>query len=378
MLPADQVEAFQGLVDEVEHVAAIGVDPLGPGHEQQLGQHRRRGTTGDRGEQGALRGVAMAHARPAPQPALQDRRVGGAGERGAVAAWCLAGAVASDAPRAVEQGEAGLLLRQLRQQVAESGEDRQADAPAVPILRAEQRDLAQHRRRWLALCRQASHRLGDDQIQIVGHAVREPAAPVTHRVGMVEHGLYPDVFPADLDRTGRHVVRPQVERAAAGQIEPGVMPMTGQDAVLDRPAIEREAHVRAAIVESADATLLADHEHRPVASPQHHAALGLQLGKRADANELVPCFDHGGPPLTGSASIAPESATSEGALGLEAIAVLAALLVRHPWDLGADRVADERWPCSARVMSGTSEPCLRARTSAAVLWILALRQRGEW
>ena len=199
----------------------------------------------------------------------------------------------------MEQGEAGLLLRQLRQQVAQRGEDRQADTPAAPILRAEQRDLAQHRRCWLAFCRQASHRLGDDQIQIVGHAIREPAAPVTHRVGMVEHGLYPDVFPADLDRTGRDVVRPQVERAAAGQIEPGVMPMAGQDAVFDRPTVEREAHMRAAVVERAETPLLADHEHRPVASPQHHPALGLQLGKRANANELVPCLDHGGPPVDG-------------------------------------------------------------------------------
>ena len=85
VLPADQVEAFQGLVDEVQHVAAVGVDPLGAGHEQQLGQSRRRGTTGDRGEQGALGTVAMANGRPAPQPALQGRRVDGALERGPIA-----------------------------------------------------------------------------------------------------------------------------------------------------------------------------------------------------------------------------------------------------------------------------------------------------
>ena len=135
VLPPDQIEAFEGLVDEVQHVAAVGVDPLGAGHEQQLGQHRRRGTTGDRGEQRALGTVAMAHGRPAPQPALQGRRVGGAGERGAVAAWCLAGAVASDAPRAVEQGEAGRLLRQLGHQISQSREDGQADTPPVAILR---------------------------------------------------------------------------------------------------------------------------------------------------------------------------------------------------------------------------------------------------
>ena len=46
-----------------------------------------------------------------------------------------------------------------------------------------------------------------------------------------------------------HVVCEGVQRAARGQIEPGVMPVTGQQTVLDRASMEREPHVRAAVVD---------------------------------------------------------------------------------------------------------------------------------
>ena len=210
----------------------------------------------------------MAHGRPAQQPAPQGRRVDGALERGTITPRCLARAVGGNPPRAVEQGEAGLLLRQPGHQIAQSREDGQADTPPVAILRAEQRNLAQHRRGRLARGEEATHRLGDDQIQLVGQALRQPPAPVAHRVGTVEYRSDPGLVIAQLDETGWHVVGPQVERAAAGQIEPGVMPMAGQDAVLDRAAVEREAHMRAAVVEGADPPLVADHEDRPMACPR--------------------------------------------------------------------------------------------------------------
>src|SRR4029077_14287078 len=91
-------------------------------------------------------------------------------------------------------------------------------------------------------------------------------------------------------------------------IEPGVMPMASQDAILDRPAIKRETHMRAAVVEGADPALVADHEHWPMAvAPQHHAALGLQFRKRAHAKELAGILTHSCPipwPISPSAAAA--------------------------------------------------------------------------
>jgi hypothetical protein len=92
------------------------------------------------------------------------------------------------------------------------------------------------------------HGLGDDEAKVVCEAVSKPLTAVRGGIGMTERGLHPDVAIAHLHRADRHVVRPQIESAAAFEIETGVMPMTGQDAVLDTAALEREAHVRAAIV----------------------------------------------------------------------------------------------------------------------------------
>src|SRR5262245_866346 len=96
------------------------------------------------------------------------------------------------------------------------------------------------------------HGLGDDEAEVMGEAVREPLTPVRGGIRMTERGLYPDVAIAHLDRADRYVVRPQIECAAAFEIEAGMVPMTGQDSVLEAAALEREAHVRAAIVETKD------------------------------------------------------------------------------------------------------------------------------
>ena len=108
-------------------------------------------------------------------------------------------------------------------------------------------------------------------------AVRKPLAPVRGGIGMTERGLHPDVAVAHLDRADRHVVRPQVEGAAAFEIEAGVVPMTGQDAVLDAAALEREAHVRATIVEGEDAPAVVDDEDRTMATVHDEPPLRLQL-----------------------------------------------------------------------------------------------------
>ena len=91
---------------------------------------------------------------------------------------------------------------------------------------------------------------------------------------------------AQLDRTGGNVVRPQIERAAAGEVEAGVMPMTGQDAVLDAATVERKAHMRAAVVEGEDVPAIVDDQDRRVAAVHHEPPLGLQLGKATCAHKV--------------------------------------------------------------------------------------------
>jgi hypothetical protein len=101
-LPADQVEALERLVDEVERVPGIGEHALGLSREQSIGQHGRRDTGCDGREQGALDRLAMAHMRPTPQPTLERGRVRSASQRRTLAPRSLAVAVRRHAARAVE------------------------------------------------------------------------------------------------------------------------------------------------------------------------------------------------------------------------------------------------------------------------------------
>jgi len=81
VLPADQVEALECLVDEVERVPGVGERPLGLGRKQGIGQHSRRGTGRNRREQSALGRLAMAHVCPSPQPAPERGRIRPASKR---------------------------------------------------------------------------------------------------------------------------------------------------------------------------------------------------------------------------------------------------------------------------------------------------------
>ena len=195
-------------------------------------------------------------------------------------------AVRRHAARAVEQGEIGFLLRQHGQEIAERREDRETHAPAVAVLRTEQRHLPHDVGRRYVGRELTMHGLGDDEAEIVREAVRKPLMPVRGGIGMTERGLHPDLAIAHLDRTDRDVVRPQIEGAAACEIEAGVMPVAGQDAVLDAAALERKAHVRATVVEGEDAPAVVDDEDRTMATVHNEPPLRLQLLKAPRKREF--------------------------------------------------------------------------------------------
>jgi hypothetical protein len=106
------------------------------------------------------------------------------------------------------------------------------------------------------------HGLGDDKAEVVGETVGKPLTPMPGKIGMTERGLHPDFAVTQFDREDRYVVCPKIKGAAAFQIEAGVVPMTGQDAVLDAAPLQREAHMRATIVEGEDAAAVLDDKDR--------------------------------------------------------------------------------------------------------------------
>src|SRR5271165_4085675 len=275
--PADNVQALERLVDEVERVSAVGEGPLGHGGEQGVGERSARKTGGDPGEQGALGRLAVANLCPTPEPAFERGLFRPAFEGRALPPRWLPVAVRRHTARPVEQGEIGFVLGQSGQQIGECGEDRETDAPAVPVLGPEQRRLPYDVGFRCAGREPALHRLGDDEADVVLEAVIKPLAPVRSGVGMTEGCLDPDLLVAHLDRESRGVIRPQIEGAAAFEVETGVVPMAREDAVLDAAPVEREAHVRAPIVERKDPPAIIDDEDRTMGAMHDEPALRLQL-----------------------------------------------------------------------------------------------------
>jgi hypothetical protein len=96
-----------------------------------------------------------------------------------------------------------------------------------------------------------------------------------------------DVVAAELDRETAQVIRPLVERAAGAEIEAGVVPVTREDAVGDRSAVEREAHVRTTVVDRVDSVAVREEADRVALDVDDEPAGGAQVGERRRAHERV-------------------------------------------------------------------------------------------
>jgi hypothetical protein len=78
---------------------------------------------------------------------------------------------------------------------------------------------------------------------------------------------------------GRCVVGPKVERGPGRQVEPSVMPVTGQQAVIHGAAVQREPHVGAAVLDRPGTPAVPeDHDWRLTDLPDE-AADPTQLGR---------------------------------------------------------------------------------------------------
>ena len=151
----------------------------------------------------------------------------------------------------------------------------------------------------------------------MGEPVFEPLPPMSNRVGVAKHRLHPDLAArADLDGASRHVVCPKVKGAATRQIKPRMMPMAGQDTVLDAATLQREPHMRTAVVECEDVLILVHEQDRAVAAVHNKPALGFQLLKTARMHEIRGRGIHGRLIREVSASLTACSVSSRSASSL--------------------------------------------------------------
>jgi hypothetical protein len=111
--------------------------------------------------------------------------------------------------------------------------------------------------------------------------------PVLVAVGVSGARADPYHAVTDFDRRGRHVVGPWIERAAGSEIEARMVPMAGEDSVLDRAAMQRKAQVRATVIQREHAALVVHDDEWPVRPCCDGHLLSAQFFERTNADEFT-------------------------------------------------------------------------------------------
>jgi hypothetical protein len=172
----------------------------------------------------------------------------------------------------MEQREEAVVLVEYRQQVGNGHKRGKPHAPAVAMGGTVEQGVARKLGGRYASSGRAKHRFGDYEADIVGKAIMQALPPMHRLVARCGRGRHPNLAIDDVDRACRHVVCPEIKGRTAAQIETGMMPVAGEDTVLDAAAMKRKAHVRAPVVEGDHIVAIGHDEHGAAGRADHHAA----------------------------------------------------------------------------------------------------------
>ena len=131
-----------------------------------------------------------------------------------------------------------------------------------------------------AVIDEAEHRLADDERQVPVEAVAQALLQVRDGVVLRTRGDE-DVVQRDAHVEAPRVVGPEVERAPGLEVELRVVPVTREQSRLDRALVEREPHVRAAVLDRPRAVVVPEHDHGDRADLGEELALTPEVEQRA-------------------------------------------------------------------------------------------------
>ena len=242
MLPADVIEQLESLVAEVEDVACVQIDPVRRRGEHHVGYLAGGNAEVDGSAETALGALVVTDLDEASEPSLEDLGAGlSRGQRIDEEAGRTSGALGGHLSDALVEGERAVFGVQMREDVGRAGHHRQGLSPAAIRVGGPEHGADGQRRPVVGGRRvESEDGLGDHQPDVVLHPVFEAARPPLNRVGLRRAGIDPHASVGHGDREGPHVVGERVERAAAGEVEPGVMPVAGEDSFADGAPVERE------------------------------------------------------------------------------------------------------------------------------------------
>ena len=279
-------DGFERLVGEVEGVAAIEVDVVRCRREHELLDLADVALPDGRDQRplGAVRAPRLDE--PPIPPGQSFGRLPGRTEGRLREPRGMTADIVGEEAQRVDHRQRSVLDGQMRQQVGHAREDGHPAAPALgPVPVTELVGDAQDPIVAVGQFEQRLDRLRQHEREIVLEPVAEsPFPPLGDRPWRTR--LHEHVVTDDRHVERSAVVSPRVEGAAAGEIEAGVVPMTGHHAGLERALVEREAEVRAAVLDGVGFVVEPHRHDRQGADLADQLTLLAQLRRRSDPRAL--------------------------------------------------------------------------------------------
>ena len=126
--------------------------------------------------------------------------------------------------------------------------------------------LGQEVCRCTAAVEEANDSFGLHQTDILLHPLAQAMLPTLLAVFSLGLNDNPDPTCIDFHRIGWDIISPQIEGAAARQIETGMMPVARENPVLRGATVQGETHVWAAIIHGVNLVLVIKYRQWPVAA----------------------------------------------------------------------------------------------------------------
>ena len=251
---------------------------VGDRREHDVGHGRDVGGGDDR-RQRPLGRIPRAGLDEAPVPDAEPVRRGPVPQREQREPRWAAPGVAGHEGEAGHQRQGAVCRVEVRQDVGHGGQDRQPRTPArLPVAGAELHARPHDGPGGHPGVEKRQHRLGHDQ--------RDALLQLGQPIGLRGHHD-DDTVAVDLHRVGADVVGPGIERSPGAQVEAGVVPVARHQAALDRAPVEREPHVRAAVVEGERCTVAPEDADGLGTGLARQATGPLQLVERSDRDAVV-------------------------------------------------------------------------------------------
>ena len=190
------------------------------------------------------------------------------------------------------RGAGAVFGREVRQQAHHAAQDGQTLSPSgLAIGRAEFQPDAEGFSRVCAGFQQTDDRLGDHQRNIAFQAITQTTPQMFTHIS-ARRDIDPNLAIADFYWKSAYIVGKLVECAAAGEVKAGVMPVTGEDAIMYCAAIQRKAHVWAAVIDGINAVTIGEQHQRMAFDLRSDTGFGADIIEGGGADEGISFGEH--------------------------------------------------------------------------------------